>query len=516
MLRGKSGELPDLVHTHPSETVRDAIGILREYGVSQMPVVGAEPPVMAGEVAGSVSERELLSAVFEGRAKLADAVSLHMGPPLPLIGAGELVSAAAKALRDWDARDGRRGRQAGRRHHPPRPARLPVRRPRRLAAGILGDCALPGCRGTSQVHLCRFTSADQLCSGRRHDRTATRAAAGELPAAAPASGRIPPTARRWLPPAASAGRRQLPPPPPPQGGYAPPPPGAGFGAPPAPASRSVSCRRRPTRRGAPRVIAWIIDYIPYFIVVGIGYGIEAATQETACVTDTSEYNLGEFCATGNSTLGVAAFSLCLLIGLAYSAVELGYRQGTTGSSIGKSIMKFKVVSEKTGQPIGFGLSIVRQLAHFVDAHHLLHRLPVPAVGRQAPDSGRQDHDHGLPTALKKGCYEMTQPPPGDYPPPPRTPAGQLPAASAAGQLSRRLRHRVATPPGWLPATSAGELSASGAGLRHAGRTAQRGLHPVAQARRRMGHRQPAGVHPVRRRPRPDVCHRREQLRLDER
>ncbi len=103
MLRSKSGDLPDLVHTHPSETVRDAITILREYGVSQMPVVGAEPPVMAGEVAGSVSERELLSAVFEGRAALADAVALHMSPPLPLIGAGELVSAAAKALRDWDA-----------------------------------------------------------------------------------------------------------------------------------------------------------------------------------------------------------------------------------------------------------------------------------------------------------------------------------------------------------------------------------------------------------------------------
>ncbi|MBY0440756.1 MAG: cystathionine beta-synthase [Mycobacteriaceae bacterium] len=103
VLRGKSGVLPNLVHTHPTETVRDAIGILREYGVSQMPVVGAEPPVMAGEVAGSVSERELLSAVFEGRAKLADAVALHMSPPLPIIGAGELVGAAAKALRDWDA-----------------------------------------------------------------------------------------------------------------------------------------------------------------------------------------------------------------------------------------------------------------------------------------------------------------------------------------------------------------------------------------------------------------------------
>lgn len=103
VLRRKSGALPDLVHTHPSETVRDAIGILREYGVSQMPVVGAEPPVMAGEVAGSVSERELLSAVFEGRATLADAVSQHMSPALPLIGAGELVSSAAKELRDIDA-----------------------------------------------------------------------------------------------------------------------------------------------------------------------------------------------------------------------------------------------------------------------------------------------------------------------------------------------------------------------------------------------------------------------------
>jgi cystathionine beta-synthase len=103
VLRGKTGALPDLVHTHPSETVRDAIGILREYGVSQMPVVGAEPPVMAGEVAGSVSERELLSAVFEGRANLADAVGMHMSPPLPIIGAGELVTSLAKTLRDLDA-----------------------------------------------------------------------------------------------------------------------------------------------------------------------------------------------------------------------------------------------------------------------------------------------------------------------------------------------------------------------------------------------------------------------------
>ena len=85
MPRGQIWALPDLVHTHPSETVRDAIGILREYGVSQMPVVGAGT-TGDGRRGGRVSERELLSAVFEGRAKLADAVADHMSPPPPLIG----------------------------------------------------------------------------------------------------------------------------------------------------------------------------------------------------------------------------------------------------------------------------------------------------------------------------------------------------------------------------------------------------------------------------------------------
>lgn len=60
-------------------------------------------------------------------------------------------------------------------------------------------------------------------------------------------------------------------------------------------------------------------------------------------------------------------TLAGLLGLTYVLWNYGYRQGTTGSSIGKTVMKFKVVSEKTGQPLGFGLSIVRQLAHLVDS-----------------------------------------------------------------------------------------------------------------------------------------------------
>src|SRR6185312_9317270 len=41
----------------------------------------------------------------------------------------------------------------------------------------------------------------------------------------------------------------------------------------------------------------------------------------------------------------------------YALWNFGYRQGTTGSSIGKGIMKFKVVSEATGQPLGFAMSV---------------------------------------------------------------------------------------------------------------------------------------------------------------
>ena len=103
VLRAKEGDVPQLVHGHPNETIREAIDILREYGVSQMPVVRAEPPVTAGEVVGSVSERALLDALFAGHASLADALEGHMSAALPIIGSGEPVSAAVEALGRADA-----------------------------------------------------------------------------------------------------------------------------------------------------------------------------------------------------------------------------------------------------------------------------------------------------------------------------------------------------------------------------------------------------------------------------
>ena len=125
VLRAKSGETPALVHAHPNETVREAIDILREYGVSQMPVVRAEPPVTAGEVVGSVGEKQLLDALFKGTAALADALERHMSPPLPIIGSGESVTEAVAALVHRRRAARARRRQAGRRAHPAGPARPP-------------------------------------------------------------------------------------------------------------------------------------------------------------------------------------------------------------------------------------------------------------------------------------------------------------------------------------------------------------------------------------------------------
>ena len=158
----------------------------------------------------------------------------------------------------------------------------------------------------------------------------------------------------------------------PPGGYPPPPPGDG--TPPAtatgypsPAQPVQALPKEAYTSWFTRVSAWLVDSIPIFILWGIGYALLFGTQETACFTDVSEYQIGEPCPTGTSMVGQLAVTITSILVLAYVIWNYGYRQGTTGSSIGKSMLKFKVVSEKTGQPIGFGMSLVRQLAHIVDA-----------------------------------------------------------------------------------------------------------------------------------------------------
>ncbi|HEY7143469.1 MAG TPA: cystathionine beta-synthase [Streptosporangiaceae bacterium] len=98
VLERKQGGLPPFVHAHPDETVRAAIESLREYEVSQLPVLNAEPPVMAAEVVGSIVERDLLDALLSGKARPGDPVGGHMSAPLPMVGSGEPVSSVVRAM----------------------------------------------------------------------------------------------------------------------------------------------------------------------------------------------------------------------------------------------------------------------------------------------------------------------------------------------------------------------------------------------------------------------------------
>jgi uncharacterized RDD family membrane protein YckC len=114
-----------------------------------------------------------------------------------------------------------------------------------------------------------------------------------------------------------------------------------------------------------RVLAYLIDSVPIAIVYGIAFGIAAAT--TSPPSCSSDAYGAVSCSGGSSGVGTIVNLLAWLLILVYALWNWGYKQGTTGSSIGKGVMKFKVVSEKTGQPIGFGMSVGRQFAHIIDS-----------------------------------------------------------------------------------------------------------------------------------------------------
>jgi uncharacterized RDD family membrane protein YckC len=153
------------------------------------------------------------------------------------------------------------------------------------------------------------------------------------------------------------------PPPPPPGNYPPPPPG---NYPPPPPLGAGVLPKEAYTPWIKRVGAWIIDGIPPGILVGVGEGLMLATGENNCTSSSVDNNYGVYCTSQPSALGLILMLVFTLAALAFVLWNIGYRQGTTGSSIGKSVLKFKVISEKTGQPIGFAMSIVRQIAHVVD------------------------------------------------------------------------------------------------------------------------------------------------------
>jgi cystathionine beta-synthase len=103
LLERKGGSLPELIHVHPDESVREAISIMAEFGVSQLAVVQAEPPLAEAEVVGAVHERDVMHRAFSDAAILDRPVSEVMGRPLPTVGAGEVVDVVVRSLEESPA-----------------------------------------------------------------------------------------------------------------------------------------------------------------------------------------------------------------------------------------------------------------------------------------------------------------------------------------------------------------------------------------------------------------------------
>jgi cystathionine beta-synthase len=86
VLRAKGEDLPPLVHLHPGEPVAAAIGLLKEYGVSQMPVFrdGVHDDATSDDILGSVRENALLDAALRDPEVMTKPVIEVMQPPLPV------------------------------------------------------------------------------------------------------------------------------------------------------------------------------------------------------------------------------------------------------------------------------------------------------------------------------------------------------------------------------------------------------------------------------------------------
>ena len=85
-------ETTPLISINDTSTIGEAIKVMDENGISQLPVYGS------GHLEGIVSERNLLKPVFDGEFKLSDSISLAFKSDFKIIDIGELLSNVADSL----------------------------------------------------------------------------------------------------------------------------------------------------------------------------------------------------------------------------------------------------------------------------------------------------------------------------------------------------------------------------------------------------------------------------------
>jgi uncharacterized RDD family membrane protein YckC len=147
-----------------------------------------------------------------------------------------------------------------------------------------------------------------------------------------------------------------------------PPPAPGGGYPPALGQPAGGLPTHAYASWGQRFLAYLVDMIAVLVIEGVAIGISFATGAGVATGGCTPNPDGSIpsCSGEFSLFGGWPLMLAWLAVLGYIVWNFGYRQGTTGSTIGKGVVHIKVVSEATGQPIGFGMSVVRQIVHIVD------------------------------------------------------------------------------------------------------------------------------------------------------
>jgi cystathionine beta-synthase len=91
----EAGEIPPFVVVHTHQTVKDAIALLHEHRVSQLPVVSTNDP---DTVVGSVGERGLLKRAMDNPDLMATEIVEVMEAPFPAVSTTDPVGEAVELL----------------------------------------------------------------------------------------------------------------------------------------------------------------------------------------------------------------------------------------------------------------------------------------------------------------------------------------------------------------------------------------------------------------------------------
>jgi cystathionine beta-synthase len=98
LLRAKAGETPALLTISAHQKVAEAIAVMEQYSISQLPVVRDGELSSLSDVIGSLQDRALLDLVFKNADALHEDVAVAMQGPLTTVDADESVDEIVTAL----------------------------------------------------------------------------------------------------------------------------------------------------------------------------------------------------------------------------------------------------------------------------------------------------------------------------------------------------------------------------------------------------------------------------------